>query len=336
MQHYPARRSSPLVDDEGESPKAFGDIVTADHIILGNDADDDNNCALVVLDRATRYLAAYPQKAKATEETLASLRHFSGQDEVKLFYSDNAPELLGAAREMKLEHRTSTPGRPSSNGVAERAVKSVLEGSRCLLSQANLPMHFWPAAVRCFTHLHNVTFKGNTNVTPWQARFGVKFPDKDIHPFGCIVDYKPSPVKGKVLHKFEPHSAKGVFLGYHLVPGSKWKGDFHVVALQDYYDGNFNSVQRVKEVYRERGVTLVFSQKAIERSDVVEPAALVDPEQDEHLSPHDSDAPSIELFGGDNVFKITVTDPDATSTCLLEFNDGGVSINTVPQNRSRL
>ena len=57
MPHSPARRTRTDTDDE-EKLKDFGDIVTADHIILENDSDDNGSCSLVILDRGTRFLAS--------------------------------------------------------------------------------------------------------------------------------------------------------------------------------------------------------------------------------------------------------------------------------------
>lgn len=48
-------------------------------------------------------------------------------DEVKLLYSDGAHEIASSARLLHWRHDRSTPHRPLSGGVAERAVGRTLE-----------------------------------------------------------------------------------------------------------------------------------------------------------------------------------------------------------------
>eukprot|EP00972_Heterocapsa_arctica_P016572 2445674-Heterocapsa_arctica.AAC.1 len=53
---------------------------------------------------------------------------------------------------MKIRHDTSTPYRPTTNSVAERANRKVIEGTRTVLEQAGLSPRWWPHAVKrlCF------------------------------------------------------------------------------------------------------------------------------------------------------------------------------------------
>jgi hypothetical protein len=82
VQSKPAMRQGP--PDEDERPQNFGDQVTADHMIVaqgGNPLEagpGGENVALVVLDRATNWIGAYPQKGKNADETYQSLQHFAG------------------------------------------------------------------------------------------------------------------------------------------------------------------------------------------------------------------------------------------------------------------
>ena len=67
---------------------------------------------------------------------------------MKFLYSDNSPELVKAARELGVAHGVAVPHRPQTNGVAERAVRAVVEGTRTLLEQAGFAHRFWPYACR--------------------------------------------------------------------------------------------------------------------------------------------------------------------------------------------
>ena len=145
MQNKPCRRKKvePSSDEVDEGiPKDFGDIITADHIIIG-DAEDESRhgdmTALIIQDRATRWLDCYPAVTKSAANTVKSLQHFVGpQDQVKLLYSDGAHENGAASDQMAWRHDIATPNRPQTNGVAERAVKRVLEGTRTTLYASGL------------------------------------------------------------------------------------------------------------------------------------------------------------------------------------------------------
>ena len=94
-------------------PPVFGDQITCDHIVadrphnIGVTGDRD---ALVVLDRATRWVGFYPSKTKASHEVEMALKAFIGPTaEAKYAYSDNAPELIFALDAFGIPHGTSTP-----------------------------------------------------------------------------------------------------------------------------------------------------------------------------------------------------------------------------------
>ena len=48
-------------------------------------------------------------------------------------YTDNAKEFFKALDEYEIDHDTSTPHRPQTNSVAERAVRRVKEGTSATL-----------------------------------------------------------------------------------------------------------------------------------------------------------------------------------------------------------
>ena len=130
IQNTPCRRqpkgkppAAPTDDDvqyEAFRPTRFAEALTADHIVLAADDAADRNgdkYALVVLDKYTGIIMAYPAKHKDAEHTEASFRQFlAANDEVKHIYTDNSGELLKACRKLGWRHDTSTPHRPQTNG----------------------------------------------------------------------------------------------------------------------------------------------------------------------------------------------------------------------------
>ena len=91
--------------------KSFGEIVTADHLIPRDDDGqgiDNDKVALVVKDHFSGWIDIYPAACKSADEVVLALNHFQGttrSTSIKLFYSDNAPELVAAGRRLKLQHK---------------------------------------------------------------------------------------------------------------------------------------------------------------------------------------------------------------------------------------
>ena len=122
-------------------PVNFADAITADHAVLNEDdksrTEDRNAC--VILDRATQWLQSYGAPTKSTPDTKVAFRRFLGPGvEPKHVYTDNSKEFKLALQELNFIHDTSTPHRPQTNGIAERAVRRVKEGTSCALYQSGL------------------------------------------------------------------------------------------------------------------------------------------------------------------------------------------------------
>ena len=170
MQRRQCRR---VKDPEDHSIKAvsFGDLITADHVVtIDPEASsvDGDSYAVVMLDVATGWLGCYPTASKSGEDATRALQDFVGSgDKVGSFYSDNAEELVKAAENMGWRHHTSTPGRPQTNGRAERTVRTVLEGTRTLLEQSKMPSKWWSRAARTFCLFYN-----STKITASEQRHG--------------------------------------------------------------------------------------------------------------------------------------------------------------------
>ena len=114
----------------------FGDLITADHKVLSDNCGSRNNhrYAVVVQDLATQWIEAYPCKNKTSQETQRSLQKFLEPDRnSKVIYTDNSLEFGKACEDLSWNHCTSTPHRSETNGIAERAVRRVKEGTSAVL-----------------------------------------------------------------------------------------------------------------------------------------------------------------------------------------------------------
>ena len=124
----------------------FGDLITADHKVLSDNCESRNNhrYAVVVQDLATQWIQAYPCKTKTSQETQRSLQKFlEPERNPKVIYTDNSLEFGKACEDLSWNHCTSTPHRSETNGIAERAVRRVKEGTSAVLLQSGLNESWW-------------------------------------------------------------------------------------------------------------------------------------------------------------------------------------------------
>ena len=104
-------------------------------------------------------------------------------------HSDLAPELRAAIGSLEIAFGTAPVGVKGAKGIAERMVRTVVEGLRTLLENAGLPLVYWPYAMGCFCLLYNVTHTFPDGTTPWTRRHNREF-GSPLIPFGCLVGFK--------------------------------------------------------------------------------------------------------------------------------------------------
>ena len=92
-------------------------------------------------------------------------------------------EFGKACEDLSWNHCTSTPHRSETNGIAERAVRRVTEGTSAVLSQSGLDEKWWADSMECYTYLRNVTDLFSDAKNPYERLFGQPF-DGPIIPFG--------------------------------------------------------------------------------------------------------------------------------------------------------
>ena len=110
----------------------FGDLITADHKVLNEESDSRNNHrhAVVVQDLATQWIQSYQGKTKTSRETEKSVGKFLEPSQKPcVIYTHNSLEVGKSCEQSSWNHRTSTPHRSETNGIAERAVRRVKEGT---------------------------------------------------------------------------------------------------------------------------------------------------------------------------------------------------------------
>ena len=180
--------------------------------------------AVVAQDLATQWIQSCPCKTKTSQETEESLLKFLEPSHVpKVIYTDTSLEVGKSCEDLSWNHRTSTPYRSETNGIAERAVQRVKEGTSAVLFQSGLDGKWWSDSVECCCYLLNVQDLLADGKTPCERRFGEPFKGPII-PCGAMIECHPtSPQDESRLHQFGKKVLPGIFLGYALIAGGIWK-----------------------------------------------------------------------------------------------------------------
>lgn len=208
--------------DDLPIPTEWAHSVTGDHKVLNDDdaSRNEDRYALVLMDRYSRWLQAYASKTKDHKECMLQLQRFFGpQNRPEHFYSDNSGELIKALKELGWLHDTSTPSRSETNGVIERAVRIVKEGTSCTLVQSGFNSCWWAEAMMCFCFLKNVVDLLDGDETAYKRRFKRNFYGPVI-PFGAQITYKPITSQDIArLSPFGSNNLDGIFVGYDQQAG---------------------------------------------------------------------------------------------------------------------
>ena len=106
-------------------------------------------------------------ETKTAQETQNSLQKFLEPDrKPKVIHTDNSLVFGKACEDLSWNHCTSTPHRSETNGIAERAVRRVKEGTSAVLLQLGLNESWWADFMECYTYLRNVTDLLSDGKTP--------------------------------------------------------------------------------------------------------------------------------------------------------------------------
>ena len=180
----------------------------------------------MVQDLTTQWIQSYLCKTKTSQETRRSLHKFLEPNRTpKVIYTDNSLEFGKACEDLSWNHCTSTPHRSETDGIAERAVRRVKEGTSAVLLQSGLNESWWADSMECYTYLRNVTDLLSDGKTQCERPFGQPFKGPIIS-FGSLADQSR-------IHHFGKKVLPGLFLGYALYAGGIWKGDVLVADLEE-------------------------------------------------------------------------------------------------------
>jgi len=180
---------------------------------------------LLFIDDATRHTDEYILKCKSEAlekfKEWKALREKESGKQVKRFRTDGGGEYTSKklAEYLKSEgilKETTTPYTPQSNGVVERANRTIMECVRCMLDDAGLSNKYWAFAVSVAVYLKNRTpTRSVVGKTPYEAwhGFGKKPSMKHLRVFGCLAFVHFPKEKRK---KLDYRATPGIFVGYSI------------------------------------------------------------------------------------------------------------------------
>ena len=115
---------------------------------------NNHRYALEEQDLATQWIQSYPYKTKSSQETKKNVLKFMERtSKPKVIYTDNSLEFGKFCETLSWNHCTSTSNRSETNGIAERAVRRVKEGTSAVLLQSGLDEKWWAASMEYYDRI---------------------------------------------------------------------------------------------------------------------------------------------------------------------------------------
>jgi hypothetical protein len=200
--------------------KNFGDVIHTDVGVYEKRSLGGNYYFISFIDEATRLKNVYFMKTK--DEAFGKFKIFRKwfknqfNFNFKKINCDGGGEYL-MSKEFKdfltkkgIEPSITPPNTPQLNGIAERFNRTLEEGVRCILREAELPDKFWGEALAYIVFIRNRIPRKNQIKSPFELVFKRKPAFKYLQQFGARIKYLNTYKKKKL----EPRAINGIFMGY--------------------------------------------------------------------------------------------------------------------------
>ena len=169
----------------------FGDLITADHKVLSEESESPNNhrYAVVVQDVAHTVDTIIPVQNKNFLGDPEEPNEVPGADEeTKSHLHWQFLGIWQVLRGIILESLYVDTTQIGKNGIAERAVHRVTEGTFAVLLQSGLANEWWAESMEFYIYLRNIQDLLSDGKTPYERRFGMPL-NGPVIPFGAMVEY---------------------------------------------------------------------------------------------------------------------------------------------------
>jgi len=148
------------------------------------------------------------------------INYLENQTEVKVreFHCDNGSEFINSTitnfcNQKGIKHSTSCTYTPQNNAIIERMWHSLLNVTRCLIRQSQIPKRFYNEALLTSCHLLSfIPNPINKAKTIYERWFGHLPKYNHLHNFGC--DCYVAVLQPHQQDKLSGRAHKGIFIGY--------------------------------------------------------------------------------------------------------------------------
>ena len=236
--------------EEETPPLHYGHRMRADHLTFGSESkkgsEGESSC-LVVYDEFSGAIGSYPLSTRMTDSNITSLQRFAGargSDRSQCFVkTDCAQELTKAVEFLGWISESGIANDPIHNAKLESMIRRIKEGVRSIHLKSGLPHEMWPRSIEYFTTALSFTTKAPVHPNDTEetkafkegktcyevANKGDPFEGYRI-PLGALVYYKPP--KHRELPAFDPRTLPGIFCGWRLDPGYKFRGVHYILDYE--------------------------------------------------------------------------------------------------------
>ena len=238
-----ARKPDSKDDGFIDPPKEVFEQLATDDVILAKGSEHTGvgiggiRSHHVIRDVKSGARLAYPLSKRDAQAHARNFRHFIGlkANEVTaktLTKMDEAGELEQAAHLCGMTPETSMPNRWPHNAVLERDVREEKECCRSVHLQSGLPYEFhtfsYPYA--CLSMTFDRKALADAFKTQWEMITKSPFEGRRLC-FGQLVFFRKKSATRRTL---EPNMSPGLFLGWRIDPGLRYRGVLRVLDYQEY------------------------------------------------------------------------------------------------------
>jgi transposase InsO family protein len=182
---------------------------------------DGSKYYVIFVDHYTKYIWLYPMTHKSNVQTIfpqfRNLVENKFNTKIKCLYSDNGGEYIGLKSYLSIHgisHYTTAPHTPQQNGMSERRHRHLVETGLTLLTDAHMPLSYWPYAFQTVAYLINrMPTSTLNNQSPFEKLFQQIPNYLKLKQFGCLCYPLTRPYN---QHKLEPKAKSCTFVGYSL------------------------------------------------------------------------------------------------------------------------